>query len=40
MEDYQLLANWKLDVKKIIDIEPSSFYPKPKIEQLFIIFFT
>ena len=27
-----ILANWKLDIKKIIDIEPKSFSPKPKLE--------
>ena len=26
-----ILANWKLSMKKICDIMPSSFYPKPKI---------
>ena len=27
-----ILANWKLNIKKIIDIKPDSFYPKPKID--------
>ena len=26
-----ILANWKLDIEKICDIEPSSFFPKPKV---------
>ena len=26
-----ILSNWKLDIKKICDISPDSFYPKPKI---------
>ena len=28
-----ILSNWKLDIKKIIDIKPESFSPKPKIDQ-------
>ena len=27
-----ILSNWKLDVKKIFDISPYCFYPKPKVE--------
>ena len=26
-----VLSNWKLDIEKILDIEPSSFVPSPKI---------
>ena len=26
-----ILSNWKLEIKKICDISPDSFYPKPKI---------
>jgi len=26
-----ILSNWKLDIKKICDVQPSSFFPKPKI---------
>ena len=33
-----ILANWKLDIKKIIDIKPSSFYPKPKIDSTLLFF--
>ncbi len=33
-----ILANWKLDVKKIIDIKPTSFNPKPKIDSSLLIF--
>ena len=33
-----VLANWKLDVKKICDIKPSSFFPKPKIDSSLLIF--
>ena len=27
-----ILAKWKLDIKKICDVKPSSFFPKPKID--------
>ena len=33
-----ILANWKLDIKKIIDIKPSSFYPKPKVDSSLLFF--
>ena len=26
-----ILSNWKFDVKKIIDVRPNSFFPKPKV---------
>ena len=26
-----IISNWKLNIKKIYDIKPSAFYPKPKI---------
>ncbi len=34
-----VLANWKLNINKIIDIKPSSFKPKPKIDSS-LLFFT
>jgi len=34
-----ILANWKLDVKKICDIKPESFSPRPKIDSS-LLFFT
>ena len=34
-----ILSNWKLDVKKIIDIKPESFSPRPKIDSSLLIFF-
>ncbi len=34
-----ILSNWKLEVKKIIDVKPESFYPKPKIDSS-LLFFT
>ena len=33
-----VLSNWKLDVKKIQDINPESFYPIPKIKSTLLIF--
>jgi len=27
-----ILSNWKLEIKKICDVRPSSFFPKPKID--------
>ena len=26
-----ILSNWKFDVKKIVDVRPNSFFPKPKV---------
>ena len=34
-----ILANWKLDIKKICDIKPESFNPRPKIDSS-LLFFT
>tara|TARA_Y100000768_G_scaffold283413_1_gene218056 strand:- start:604 stop:1389 length:786 start_codon:yes stop_codon:yes gene_type:complete len=33
-----ILANWKLNIKKICDIKPKSFSPKPKIDSSLLIF--
>ena len=33
-----ILANWKMNIKKIIDIKPNSFYPKPKIDSTLLFF--
>ena len=33
-----ILANWRLDIKKIIDIGPNSFSPKPKIDSTLLLF--
>ena len=33
-----ILANWKLDIKKIIDIKPNCFTPKPKVDSSLLIF--
>jgi 16S rRNA (adenine1518-N6/adenine1519-N6)-dimethyltransferase len=33
-----ILSNWKLNIKKIIDIKPDSFSPKPKIDSSLLLF--
>ena len=33
-----ILSNWKLNIKKICDIKPKSFYPSPKIDSSLLIF--
>ena len=33
-----ILANWKLNIKKIIDIKPISFSPRPKIDSSLLFF--
>jgi 16S rRNA (adenine1518-N6/adenine1519-N6)-dimethyltransferase len=33
-----ILTNWKLNVKKIIDIRPQSFSPRPKIDSSLLLF--
>tara|TARA_B100000900_G_scaffold371380_1_gene350564 strand:- start:396 stop:1184 length:789 start_codon:yes stop_codon:yes gene_type:complete len=33
-----IIANWKLNIQKIIDIKPNSFSPKPKIESSLLFF--
>ena len=34
-----IICNWKLDIKKICDIKPSAFFPKPKIDSSLLIFY-
>ena len=34
-----ILTNWKLNVKKIMDIGPKSFLPKPKVDSSLLIFY-
>ena len=34
-----ILSNWKLIIKKICDIKPSSFSPKPKVDSSLLLFF-
>ena len=33
-----IISNWRLDVKKIIDIKPSSFKPMPKVDSTLLLF--
>ena len=33
-----VISNWKLNIKKIIDVSPNSFKPKPKIESSVLLF--
>ena len=33
-----IISNWKFNIKKIIDIAPESFFPKPKIKSSLLIF--
>ena len=34
-----IISNWKLNIKKICDIRPESFSPKPKIDSTLLIFY-
>ncbi len=34
-----IISNWKLDIKKICDIEPEAFSPKPKIKSSLLLFY-
>jgi len=33
-----ILSNWKLEIEKICDVQPSSFFPKPKIHSSVLLF--
>ena len=33
-----ILSNWKLNIRKIIDIKPQSFSPRPKIDSTLLLF--
>jgi 16S rRNA (adenine1518-N6/adenine1519-N6)-dimethyltransferase len=33
-----ILSNWKLNIKKITDIKPESFSPRPKIDSSLLLF--
>ena len=33
-----IISNWKLNIKKICDIKPESFSPRPKIDSSLLIF--
>ena len=34
-----ILCNWKLNIKKICDIKPNAFSPKPKVDSSLLIFY-
>ncbi len=34
-----IISNWKLDIKKICDIKPESFSPKPRIDSSLLLFY-
>ena len=34
-----IICNWKLNIKKICDIKPSAFFPKPKVDSSLLIFY-
>ena len=33
-----ILSNWKLNIKKVLDIKPQSFSPRPKVDSTLLIF--
>ncbi|MDA9653340.1 16S rRNA (adenine(1518)-N(6)/adenine(1519)-N(6))-dimethyltransferase RsmA [Candidatus Pelagibacter sp.] len=33
-----IISQWKLDIVKILDIEPNSFQPKPKVDSTLLVF--
>ncbi len=33
-----ILTNWRLNIKKICDIQPACFYPKPKVQSTLLLF--
>jgi len=34
-----IISNWKLNIKKICDIKPEAFFPKPKINSSLLVFY-
>jgi len=34
-----ILCNWKLNIKKICNIKPNSFFPKPKVDSSLLLFY-
>ena len=34
-----IICNWKLNINKICDIKPESFYPKPKVDSSLLFFY-
>ena len=35
---FSILANWKFNIKKVLDINPNSFSPKPKVMSSLLVF--
>ena len=33
-----IISSWKMEIDKIIDIEPNSFFPRPKIKSSLLVF--
>ena len=33
-----IICNWKLNIKKVFDIKPGAFYPKPKVDSSLLFF--
>ncbi len=33
-----IISNWKLNIKKICDVKPSAFFPKPKVDSSLLFF--
>ena len=34
-----IISNWKLNIKKLCDVKPVSFFPKPKIDSSLLLFY-
>ena len=34
-----IICNWKLNIKKLFDIKPSAFFPKPKVDSSLLFFY-
>ena len=34
-----IISNWKLNIKKLFDVKPEAFYPKPKVDSSLLFFF-
>ncbi len=33
-----IISSWKMEIEKIIDIDPNSFFPRPKIKSTLLVF--
>ena len=34
-----IISNWKLNIKKLFDVKPEAFYPKPKVDSSLLFFY-